>query len=196
MLRKRCPISYAKFQHDPPHSSGCIAEKPQGGGWHPTPLPGRGLTRAPLGAVFQNNCKTVADIDTKFGVPYSKSIRHRMTKFCRNRPEIVEKLTFLWGHFTPILTKIGSMSRTSPKIGFCLFIWCHGQQANWSPVTVHSSLSVRNNVHVAFTSLIRTYNHYKIHVITITQYMQHMHSTHKHTQNTYNFTFFLYVVLL
>ena len=31
---------------------------------------------------------------------------------------IFEKLTFLWGHFTPILTKTGSMSRNSPKIGF------------------------------------------------------------------------------
>ena len=29
-----------------------------------------------------------------------------------------EKLTFLWGHCTPILTKIGSMLRNSPKIVF------------------------------------------------------------------------------
>ena len=41
-LRKGCPISYAKFQHDPPDSSGCIAEKPEGG-VASTPLPGRGL---------------------------------------------------------------------------------------------------------------------------------------------------------
>ena len=43
-LRKGCPISCAKFQHDPPHSSGCIAEKPQGGvAPTPPPLHGRGL---------------------------------------------------------------------------------------------------------------------------------------------------------
>ena len=42
-LGKGCPISCAKFQHDPPHSSGCIAEKPQGGGLHQPPLHGRGL---------------------------------------------------------------------------------------------------------------------------------------------------------
>ena len=39
-------MSYAKFQHDPPHSPGCIAEKPQGGGGI-TPLPGRGLKAHP-----------------------------------------------------------------------------------------------------------------------------------------------------
>ena len=38
-MRKGCPISCAKFQHDPPHSSGCIAEKPQGGGLHQPPPP-------------------------------------------------------------------------------------------------------------------------------------------------------------
>ena len=37
--------------------------------------------------VFQNNSKTVADIDTKFGVPYPTSIWHRITKFWRNRPD-------------------------------------------------------------------------------------------------------------
>ena len=36
-LRKGCPISCAKFQHDPPHRSGCIAEKPQGGSHRPPP---------------------------------------------------------------------------------------------------------------------------------------------------------------
>ena len=30
-LHKGCSISCVKFQHDRPHSSGCIAEKPQGG---------------------------------------------------------------------------------------------------------------------------------------------------------------------
>ena len=67
---------------------------------------------------FQNNSKTVADIDTKFGVPYLTSIWHRMTKFGWNQSDFSEKLTFLWGHFTPILTKIGSMLRNSPKIEF------------------------------------------------------------------------------
>ena len=44
-LCKGCPISYAKFQHDPPHSSGLGVHrrKISGGGIHP-PLPGRGLT--------------------------------------------------------------------------------------------------------------------------------------------------------
>ena len=55
------------------------------------------LTCAPLGGgdricpvlVFQNNPKTVVEIDTKFGVPYPPSIWHQMTKFCRNRQENV-----------------------------------------------------------------------------------------------------------
>ena len=43
-LRKGCPISYAKFQHDPPHSSGFIAENLRGGvASTPPPMPGRGL---------------------------------------------------------------------------------------------------------------------------------------------------------
>ena len=44
-LRKWCPISCAKFQHDPPHSSGCIAKKNSRVvvASTPPPLPGRGL---------------------------------------------------------------------------------------------------------------------------------------------------------
>ena len=51
------------------------------------------LTRATLGGRicplldFLNNSKTVADIDTKFGVPYYTSIWHRMTTSGRNRSE-------------------------------------------------------------------------------------------------------------
>ena len=44
---------------------------------------GRGSKICPL-LVFLNNSKTVADIDTKFGVPYHISILHQMTKCCRN----------------------------------------------------------------------------------------------------------------
>ena len=86
---------------------------------------GRRLTHAPLGGricplqVFRNKPKTVADFDTKFGVSYPTSILHRMTKVCRNRLEnFWEIYVFLWGHFTPILTKIGSVLRNSPKIRF------------------------------------------------------------------------------
>ena len=56
-------------------------------------MPTRDLTRAPLGGQYLplldllNNFKTFADIDTKFGVPYSTSILNRMTKFGRNRSE-------------------------------------------------------------------------------------------------------------
>ena len=45
-LRKEFSISYSKFQHDPTHSSACIAKKKntQGGGAHRPPLSGRGLS--------------------------------------------------------------------------------------------------------------------------------------------------------
>ena len=67
---------------------------------------------------FQNKSKTVADIDNKFGVPYPTAIWHSMTKFSVEIGPIFFILTFLWGYFTPILTKIGSMLRSSPKIEF------------------------------------------------------------------------------
>ena len=64
----------------------------------------RGLTRAPLGAesapfswFFQNNSKIVADIDTKFGVPYSTAMWHRMTKFGRNRSKFFLEIDVLVG---------------------------------------------------------------------------------------------------
>ena len=51
-------------------------------------------SHAPMGGAesappvfFQNNSKTVADISTKFGIPYPTSIWHQMTKFGRNRSE-------------------------------------------------------------------------------------------------------------
>ena len=61
------------------------------------------LTCAPLGAAesaplldFLNNSTTVADIDTKIGVPYTTSIWHPMIKFCWNiGRNVFEKLTFL-----------------------------------------------------------------------------------------------------
>ena len=45
---------------------------------------GGGAESDPPSWFFQNNSKTVADIDTKFGVPYPMSIWHRMTKIGRN----------------------------------------------------------------------------------------------------------------
>ena len=50
------------------------------------PQPAGGGRICPL-PDFLNNSKTVADIDTKLGVPYPTSMWHRMTKFGRNRSE-------------------------------------------------------------------------------------------------------------
>ena len=40
-LRKGCPIIYAKFQHDPTHSSACIKKKKISDGSHRPPTPAR-----------------------------------------------------------------------------------------------------------------------------------------------------------
>ena len=40
---KGCPISYGKFQHDPPNGVASSSEKLMGGGLHQPPLHGRGL---------------------------------------------------------------------------------------------------------------------------------------------------------
>ena len=49
------------------------------------PRPAGGGQNLPFCWFFQNNFKTVADINTKFCVPYLTSIWHRMTRFGRNR---------------------------------------------------------------------------------------------------------------
>ena len=67
---------------------------------------------------FQNNSKTVADIDTNLVC----LMLHRFDIEWLNLVEVgrkmFEKLTFMWDHFTPILFKIGAMLRNSPKIEF------------------------------------------------------------------------------
>ena len=85
------------------------------------PRPAGGGRICPL-LDFLNNSKTVADIDTLFlfGVPYLVYlILHQFDiewpNFVEIGQKIFEKLTCLWGHFTPILTKIGSMLRNSQK---------------------------------------------------------------------------------
>ena len=63
-------------------------QKTLGGGGASTPLPGRGLTRAPLGGLFIaplpffcNNFQTAWRIDTKLSVPSAASIWHLVSKF-------------------------------------------------------------------------------------------------------------------
>ena len=60
-----------------------------------TRAPGGGAESAP--SFFQNNSKTVADIDTNLGVPYSTLIWHQMTKFGRNQLENFWEIDVLVG---------------------------------------------------------------------------------------------------
>ena len=85
----------------------------------------RGLTRAALGReqnlspfCFSSITPKPLQISTQnllHLIPHQSDIE--CSNFVEIDRKIVEEFTFLWGHFTPILTQIGSVLRNSSTIG-------------------------------------------------------------------------------